>query len=57
MKPLSTITVRPALPKSIESLEWLAYNLRWCWDPDTIELFRRIDRDRWEQVYHNPVRV
>jgi starch phosphorylase len=57
MKPLSTIIVKPSLPKAIENLEWLAYNLRWCWDPDTIEVFRRIDRERWEQVYHNPVRL
>jgi len=57
MKPLSTVIVKPALPKEIESLEWLAYNLRWCWDPETIEVFRRIDRERWEQVYHNPVRL
>ena len=57
MKPLSTVVVKPALPKSIEQLEWLAYNLRWCWDPDAIEVFRRIDRERWEEVYHNPIRL
>ena len=57
MKPLSTVVVKPALPESLASLEWLAYNLRWCWDPDTIEVFRRIDRERWEAVYHNPVRL
>lgn len=57
MKPLSTVIVKPDLPKAIQDLEWLSYNLRWCWDPDTIEVFRRIDRERWEQVYHNPVRL
>lgn len=57
MKPLSTVVVKPALPESLANLEWLAYNLRWCWDPDTIEVFRRIDRERWESVYHNPVRL
>jgi starch phosphorylase len=57
MKPLSTVVVKPALPEALVNLEWLAYNLRWCWDPDTIEVFCRIDRERWESVYHNPVRL
>jgi starch phosphorylase len=35
----------------------LAYNLRWCWSHDTIELFRRLDRDLWETSGHNPVRL
>jgi starch phosphorylase len=33
----------------------LAYNLRWAWDHDTIELFRRLDSDLWESTGHNPV--
>ena len=57
MKPLSTLTVKPSLPKTLQGLESLAYNLRWAWDPDTIDLFRRIDPNLWETVYHNPVRL
>jgi len=33
----------------------LAYNLRWTWDHDTINLFRRLDKDLWESTGHNPV--
>ena len=32
-----------------------ADNLWWCWHPDAIELFRRLDPDLWEGVGHNPV--
>jgi len=35
----------------------LAYNLRWSWDHDSVELFRRLDRDLWESAGHNPVRL
>jgi starch phosphorylase len=47
--------VAPSLPKRLERLIELAYNLRWAWDHDTIELFRRVDRDLWETCNHNPV--
>ncbi|MDX1436354.1 MAG: alpha-glucan family phosphorylase [Anaerolineales bacterium] len=43
------------LPKRINRLGELAYNLWWTWNPDAQRLFVRIDRDLWEQVYHNPV--
>jgi glycogen phosphorylase len=49
--------VAPALPESLSPLMELAYNLRWSWDHDTIELFRRIDKKLWEQAGHNPVRL
>jgi glycogen phosphorylase len=35
----------------------LAYNLRWSWNHDTIDLFRRMDRDLWETMYSNPVKM
>jgi len=57
MKPISTVTIAPSLPDELKELEALAYDLRWAWDPEAIELFRRIDRGLWEDVYHNPVRV
>jgi glycogen phosphorylase len=43
------------LPKRINRLGELAYNLWWTWNPEGQRLFVRIDRDLWEQVYHNPV--
>lgn len=55
MKPVRTFDVIPALPSAIEGLRAAAYNLRWSWDHETIELFRRLDRDLWESTGHNPV--
>lgn len=57
MKPIHTFTVIPRLPAALERLRDLAYNLRWAWNHDTIELFRRLDRDLWEESGHNPVRM
>ena len=45
----------PSLPEPLEPLRELAYNLRWAWDHDSIELFRRLDTDLWESTGHNPV--
>src|SRR5258708_23286164 len=55
IKPVTTVTVVPNLPQSLERLRELAYNLRWSWDHETIALFRRLDRDLWEGSAHNPV--
>jgi starch phosphorylase len=57
MKPVHTFTVIPKLPASLERLRDLAYNLRWSWNHETIELFRRLDSDLWEESGHNPVRM
>jgi len=37
-------------------LEHLAYNLRWSWNPATIELFRTLGPDPWQRS-HNPISV
>src|SRR6516165_4535979 len=55
MKPIGTFSVIPALPPAIEPLRSIAYNLRWMWSHDSIELFRRLDHDLWETTGHNPV--
>jgi starch phosphorylase len=55
LRPVKTFHVRPALPERLRPLDDLAYNLRWSWDPETISLFRRLDRDLWEGSGHNPV--
>src|SRR5260221_198081 len=55
IKPVTTVTVVPNLPQSLERLRELAYNLRWSWDHETIALFRRLDRDLWKASAHNPV--
>lgn len=55
MHPLRKFTVSPKLPKELEKLKEIAYNLRWSWNYDCIELFMRLDRDLWEETRHNPV--
>ncbi len=44
------------MPRRIERLGELAYNLWWTWNPSAQRLFRRIDKSLWEQAGHNPVR-
>jgi glycogen phosphorylase len=57
MKPVHSFNVIPSLPAPLEGLRRLSYNLRWTWDHDLIELFRRMDSDLWEATGHNPVRM
>ena len=54
-KPMRTFSIVPALPEPLKPLWDLAYNLRWAWKHDIIELFLRLDRDLWEKTQHNPV--
>jgi glycogen phosphorylase len=55
VKPIGTFSVIPSLPAPIERLRNIAYNLRSAWSHDSIDLFRRLDRDLWETSGHNPV--
>ncbi len=55
MRPLRTFTVEPSLPDNLSPLLEIAYNLRWSWDGNAQDLFRRLDPEGWEQYYHNPV--
>jgi starch phosphorylase len=43
-------------PERIARLRDLAYNLWWSWHPEARALFRRIDPELWELVYHSPIR-
>ncbi len=52
---LGTYHVVPSLPKNLEKLREIAYNLHWSWNPDARELFRRLDRDLWVETNHNPI--
>ncbi len=47
--------VIPSLPKALEPLREIVYNLYWTWNQDAIKLFRRMDRKLWEDTHHNPV--
>jgi starch phosphorylase len=55
MRPSHTFRVIPSLPEKLERLRDLAHNLWWAWNHEAIELFRRLDRDLWENTGHNPV--
>jgi len=52
---VGTYQVVPSLPKQLEKLRELAYNLYWSWSHETRSLFRRMDRELWEGLNHNPV--
>jgi len=45
------------LPKSIEKLEDLAYNLWFSWNPDVRDLIRGIDENLWRKYSRNPAEV
>ncbi|HNX74982.1 MAG TPA: alpha-glucan family phosphorylase [Candidatus Rifleibacterium sp.] len=57
MKPIRTFIVVPSLPEPLAPLKDLAYNLWWCWNPEAIALWRRLDPVQWEATYHNPVKM
>lgn len=44
------------LPRRINRLGELSYNLWWAWNPTALRLFNRIDNNLWEQVKHSPIR-
>ncbi len=57
MQPLYTYNVIPKLPKDLEPLRDLVFNLWWTWEPDTRKVFRHLDVDLWERTNHNPLRM
>jgi starch phosphorylase len=54
---IRTFQVFPDVPPQLEPLLKIARNLWWVWHPEAAELFRRLDRQLWEEVYHNPVKL
>ena len=56
-RPIRTFTVLPHLPERLQALQKLAYNLWWCWNPEAVALFRRIDAEGFEALDHNPVKL
>jgi starch phosphorylase len=57
MPSVRSFTVLPAIPESLKGLEALAKNLFWSWNPQFIELFKRIDPVLWAACGHNPVKL
>jgi starch phosphorylase len=56
MQYLGGVMVIPSLPKELERLKDLAYNLYLSWNPDVRDLFIAIDRELWKKTNHNPVK-
>ncbi|MEA1981025.1 MAG: alpha-glucan family phosphorylase [candidate division Zixibacteria bacterium] len=56
-KSYETFRIRATLPDELLPLNELAYNLYWTWNHKTIELFRRLDNDLWNETKHNPVKM
>ncbi len=54
---IQTFAVSPSLPPRLRALGKIAYNLWWCWNPEAISLFSRIDPELWDKVDHSPVRL
>ena len=54
---IRTYQVFPDVPAKLQPLLELAKNLWWVWQPEATDLFRRLDRKLWEQVYHNPIKL
>ena len=50
------IIVNPQLPKRIEKLSEISYNLWWSWNTEFLRLFKEIDIDLWERCEKNPVK-
>ena len=57
MPTVRSFTVLPALPEPLQDLEMIAKNMFWTWNPEFVELFKRIDSHLWTTCGHNPVRL
>lgn len=57
VKNVRPYAVTPSLPEKLKPLLEIAYNLWWVWNSEAFELFRRMDRELWEEAYHNPIRL
>ncbi len=51
----SKIPVSFSLPRRIQRLGELSYNLWWVWNHDAQGLFRHIDKPLWDMLSHNPI--
>jgi len=57
MPSVRNFTVLPALPEPLKDLELIAGNLFWSWNPESVDLFKRIDGNLWSACDHNPVKM
>ena len=58
MEPFRTQLPTPFdLPKRLDRLGDLVYNLWWTWQPDAVRVIGRLDYALWERLGHNPIRL
>lgn len=57
VRAIRRVNVQTVLPSSLQGLATLADNLRWCWDDVTLDLFRDIDPELFQQVGNDPVQL
>ncbi len=57
MRVVQRFVVTPSLPAKLQPLLQIAHNLWWTWNPEAIQLLRRVDADLWEKHSHNPVAI
>jgi glycogen phosphorylase len=57
MPSVRNFTVLPALPDSLQDLDYVARNTFWAWNPSFVDLFKRIDPSLWVGCNHNPVKL
>ncbi len=54
-KPIwNRVVVEPSIPKKLEKLALLFWNLWWTWNHEAEELFEQIDPELWRQSGKNP---
>jgi len=49
------IPVSFSLPRRIQRLSELSFNMWWVWNQDAQQLFRLIDKPLWDKLNHNPI--
>lgn len=49
------IPVSFSLPRRIQRLSELSFNMWWVWNQDAQQLFRFIDKPLWDKLNHNPI--
>lgn len=54
-KIIRAVPLATSLPKRIERLNDLAYNIWWSWNPEAVSLFAKIDPVLWNVDLHDPV--
>ncbi len=54
MHKLKIVEISPKIPEKLRFLEELSKNMWWCWQPEAIELFRRMSYTLWDKTNGNP---